>query len=877
MKTTLLRAGALACALMTSTALTAPAMAQDNQAPQPAFRGLDDNGVDLVSGSYPISMVEGRIGSGDAALSVVRTGTGTYGTTTWQNIYAYQTVSGAVRTVVITLGDRSEQFTSTSGGAFVAAQGNGATLTGGEHADFTYTGGGGSTITFGAPVEDRLGASSFCSHSGANLNGCQALATGMARPDGATTSLDWDIATLCATTFNLDGSLDCQYAWRLAGVTNNFGYALAFNYISDSVPLHQLPSGDWFKRSGITLSHGADSRTISYAYPSGGVMEVTDMGGRVWRLTAGANSLGIRRPGSSADDISVTFSGNFVTQIVRDGVTTTYSRVVSGTDATTTITAVDGDAGTTDPQTVVVADLSLGRITSVTDPLGRVTTYQYDGSSRLTRVTRPEGNSIGYAYDGRGNVTETRLREKDDNGDTGDDIVSTASYDSSCANVLTCNQPNSITDARGNVTNYPYSSTHGGVLTVTAPAPSSGADRPETRYSYSTVSGAYRVTAVSACQSGTAASCLGTANEGRIVIGYDNSGNTTSVERRNGTGTLTATSAMTYDGYGNLLTVDGPLSGTADTTRYRYNASREVIGAVGPDPDGAGALKHRAIRTTYDGGGRVTRVEAGNVDSQSDADWAAFSALQRVEQDYDANARPVVQRLMAGTTTYSLTQTNYDVLGRVRCVAQRMNPNEFATSSLPSDACALDTEGSFGPARIARASYNAVGEVTKVETGVGVTGVAADEVTSTYSNNGRAATVTDANGNRTSYVYDGFDRLSQTQFPSPTTPGSSNSSDYEQLSYDANGNVTARRLRDGQSIGFAYDALNRLTWRDIPSPTTGESDILYFYDNYGRPTLWRIRSPPTITSCGPMTRSAGSRWRPPIAASAAWSPTRRAG
>ena len=62
-------------------------------------------------------------------------------------------------------------------------------------------------------------------------------------------------------------------------------------------------------------------------------------------------------------------------------------------------------------------------------------------------------------------------------------------------------------------------------------------------------------------------------------------------------GTLAATSAMTYDNRGNLLTVDGPLSGADDTIRYRYDSADQLIGTIGPDPDGAGALKHRAIRT----------------------------------------------------------------------------------------------------------------------------------------------------------------------------------------------------------------------------------------------------------------------------------------
>ena len=49
--------------------------------------------------------------------------------------------------------------------------------------------------------------------------------------------------------------------------------------------------------------------------------------------------------------------------------------------------------------------------------------------------------------------------------------------------------------------------------------------------------------------------------------------------------------------------------GTADTTRALYNADREQLGTIGPDPDGAGSLKNRAVRNTIDTKGLTTKVE----------------------------------------------------------------------------------------------------------------------------------------------------------------------------------------------------------------------------------------------------------------------------
>lgn len=80
--------------------------------------------------------------------------------------------------------------------------------------------------------------------------------------------------------------------------------------------------------------------------------------------------------------------------------------------------------------------------------------------------------------------------------------------------------------------------------------------------------------------------------------------------------------------------MDGPLSGTADTVRMHYDRGRRIVGTISPNPDGGGALKHRAVRNTYTNG-LLTKAEQGTVNSQSDSDWEAFSSLQEVQIDYD--------------------------------------------------------------------------------------------------------------------------------------------------------------------------------------------------------------------------------------------------
>ena len=63
---------------------------------------------------------------------------------------------------------------------------------------------------------------------------------------------------------------------------------------------------------------------------------------------------------------------------------------------------------------------------------------------------------------------------------------------------------------------------------------------------------------------------------------------------------------------------------------------------------------------------------------------------------------------------------------------------------------------------------------------------------------------TDAESNVTEYGYDGHGRHGWTRYPAAAKgAGQSNWADWEGYSYDAGGNIVSRRLRDGQTIGYA--------------------------------------------------------------------------
>ena len=147
---------------------------------------------------------------------------------------------------------------------------------------------------------------------------------------------------------------------------------MRFSYLSGPVTSGSVPAS-FFQRTKAVFRNSAsgttDLATVTYAYPSAGVVDVTDTAGRAWRVTSGSTYYGIRRPGVSTDTFGASLSGGVVTSVTDAGVTTGYSRSVSGTTATMTITNALSQVST------VVSNLTTGRPTSVTDPLSRTTGF----------------------------------------------------------------------------------------------------------------------------------------------------------------------------------------------------------------------------------------------------------------------------------------------------------------------------------------------------------------------------------------------------------------------------------------------------------------------------------------------------------------------
>lgn len=289
------------------------------------------------------------------------------------------------------------------------------------------------------------------------------------------------------------------------------------------------------------------------------------------------------------------------------------------------------------------------------------------------------------------------------------------------------------------------------------------------------------------------------------------------------------------------------VSPSAYTSAVRYDAEGKQTGTISPDPDGGGPLAYAATRTTYDVAGRPIKQETGELASwQSEAvapaSWSGFTVLSSVETTFDLLDRKI-KDIAKGSDgiAVSATQYSYDAVGRLECRAQRMNPAVYG--SLPASACTLGTEGAQGPDRITKNVYDAAGQLLKVQKAFG-TSLQQDYATYTYTPNGKQASVKDANGNLASMTYNGHDRQTRWTFPSKTSIGSVDASDYEEYAYDANGNRTSLRKRDGSTITYQYDALNRNTVKAVPErsglSSTHTRDVYYGYDLRGLQTYARF-------------------------------------
>jgi RHS repeat-associated protein len=440
-----------------------------------------------------------------------------------------------------------------------------------------------------------------------------------------------------------------------------------------------------------------------------------------------------------------------------------------------------------------------GKLSSITDPFGRVVTATTDVSGRVLTLTDSIGKFATYVYGTSGQLLSVAYA---------DNSKYQYLYTTANGNLVLA----TVTDALGNILeNHTYdaqgraitSEKHGGVehnnLSFVSDTETDVTDAlgRVTKYFFDKTKGRNVVTQVQGlCSCGGGAQTQSWAYDDQLNV-------------RSHTNGLGQTVTYTYDTNGNQL------SGTSvlGTSSFTYNQLGEVLTATN--------AMNGVTTNTYEGAGDLVSTTDA-LDSTTNFAYDARGELLTM-----TNARGKVTTLTYDTsgnisqTTDALgniTKFTYDARGRLTSVTDALN---FKTSY------AYDAAGRLN--KITRAdnsiisfTYDLAGRRTKVTDPlkfsttfsydsayrlIGETDALSKSVSYSYDLMSNLVATTDQLGHTTNVAYDELNRPVTITYPPAVTGGPRLQ---ELTAYDAAGNVTSRTDTAGRVTNYAYDNANRL-------------------------------------------------------------------
>jgi RHS repeat-associated protein len=515
---------------------------------------------------------------------------------------------------------------------------------------------------------------------------------------------------------------------------------------------------------------------------------------------------------------------------------------------------------------------------SVTNPLGKTTSYSYDSMARKASVTDPRGYRRRFEYDAYGNpvkevapsslgtVTRTfngtndLLTEKDGRGNTTSYAYATGSDPAADYQV---GQLKTITDRENGSSTFKYwtstSSPTPPATNVGLPKSLSNQLQKTTSYDYDSSGNLSKLT-----------SPLGL----KTTMGYDGSGRLTSRRDPRGNVPVPPAGYLTQWGYDNVDHVssltdargnvtsfdfyDNELpwkisryetGGTARVTSFEYDNANRLWKTTSPRggvetrlywPDGQlqslDSPEHRKSSYDYDAAGQLhTLVEPnGNATGATPSDWTWTYGYD------DAGNRSSAAHPDGGTSSIHydplnrpdqwtdplthLTSVSYDENGNVTTSTDGLNHSKsFTYDKLDRLLTAKDER-----LKVWTYAYFATGEPKSVISPLG------NKTTYAIDDDGRTTSMVEPRGNVAggtpsdytwAYAYD--EAGNRTRVTDPL----GNHADY---GYDPVNDLSQLTDQRGNATSFSYDAMNRL-WKVTPPAAggTGTLDTVYAYDADG--------------------------------------------
>lgn len=621
---------------------------------------------------------------------------------------------------------------------------------------------------------------------------------------------------------------------RVSQVTDGLGRTLTFTYVSNR--LDQVSDG---------------TRTVSFGYASGLLTSVTDALGGVTTYTYDANTV-------AALITSTTFPrGNVQYTQVFDS---DERRVLSQTDAngnTTTLAYDDlaGERTITDPlgDTTVHTYSETGELTGLQDPAGQGGSVAYDEHGRRIQITDRRGNTTFFTYhepsgrlasvvDPNGGMTTFDYASRDvalgGSTVTFHDLVGITRADGSslaftydAAGNLT-----SWTDPGGNTRSYSYNA-RGQILTETSPAGGTSsytynADGTIASFSdafgntstidYDALRRPIRTTRPDGSTIEAQYDALDRVVSRTDELGnvasytYDANGNLASV-----TSPLGNVTSFAYDDMDRLVTMTDPLGGTITATYDALGRRQSVT-----DENGT------TVSVTYDAAGRMSGVvdPAGKTwPMRFDVEGAPASSSNPLGETISFSVNSMGWTSSTQSPLGNTSSTGYDAMGRV---TELGDPIGWSVS-LAHDTRGLITGMTLElPAISASYTHNSIGALTSA------TDPRGNVWTQSVDLDGRPTARMDPLGNERAMTYDARRRRSQISLAGMGTLT---------YSYDDAGRVIGEDYSDGTSRAYTYDADGRLT---SATAMPGAVVSSFAYDAAGR-----------MADCNglSMTRDAGGR------------------